>query len=69
MLSCVICILRLLIVYEDNYIMFVLILISLNLIYHVAIKDKEKLKNDKYFQQCQLIDCGEKIIQTPDPQG
>ena len=23
---------------------------------HVAIKDKEKLKNDKYSQRCQLID-------------
>ena len=23
---------------------------------HVAIKDKEKLKNDKYSQQCQMID-------------
>ena len=23
---------------------------------HVAIKDKEKLKNDKYSQRCQMID-------------
>ena len=23
----------------------------------MAIKDKEKLKNDKYCQRCQLIDC------------